>query len=238
MWVVMCSKADVWSLACVALEMLTNTPPWSEFKFESREQERSFLSCTKESPRVPGNLSPAGKDFLGRCFARHEPPVCLLRCLVPDCRVCVRRSGTQRTVRKHEICCSTSGSRTQDRLAAQLQKMLVRPMHCCWRVQAATVQRCVAVNFKQFLLAWQSKVLQCQEMAPAQATRPCTSIKAEVQSPYIPLFPQDSPLPPVCGMPAHLRHPGSAGGSCADSEPTPHKSRASVTDIIASLLSV
>ncbi|CAM9115648.1 unnamed protein product [Chrysoparadoxa australica] len=60
-------KADIWSLGCTVVEMLTGKPPWAEvgpiaalFK----------ISCTEEEPQLPPKLSSQLQDFLKKCLTR------------------------------------------------------------------------------------------------------------------------------------------------------------------------
>ncbi|KAL9245769.1 hypothetical protein vseg_019383 [Gypsophila vaccaria] len=63
---------DIWSLGCTVIEMLTGKPPWSGY-----EGAAAMFKVLKESPPIPENLSPEGKDFLNCCFRRNpadRPP--------------------------------------------------------------------------------------------------------------------------------------------------------------------
>ncbi|KAF5738202.1 Mitogen-activated protein kinase kinase kinase 5 isoform 2 [Tripterygium wilfordii] len=57
---------DIWSLGCTIIEMLTGKPPWSEF-----EGAAAMFKVMKDTPAIPENLSPEGKDFLHCCFRRN-----------------------------------------------------------------------------------------------------------------------------------------------------------------------
>uniref|UniRef100_A0A8C4QXA1 Mitogen-activated protein kinase kinase kinase 2 n=1 Tax=Eptatretus burgeri TaxID=7764 RepID=A0A8C4QXA1_EPTBU len=65
-------KADIWSVACTVVEMLTEKPPWSEFE----AMAAIFKIATQPTnPRLPNHLSEHGRDFLRRIFveARQRP---------------------------------------------------------------------------------------------------------------------------------------------------------------------
>ncbi|KAI6687484.1 hypothetical protein NL676_024312 [Syzygium grande] len=58
--------ADIWSLGCTIIEMVTGKPPWSEF-----EQAQAIFKVMRSSPPIPETLSAEGKDFLHCCFRRQ-----------------------------------------------------------------------------------------------------------------------------------------------------------------------
>lgn len=61
-------KADIWSVGCVALEMLTAKRPW-----ESEDNHVIFmmkLISENAIPEIPLGISEAAKDFLMSCFQR------------------------------------------------------------------------------------------------------------------------------------------------------------------------
>ncbi|OMJ94223.1 hypothetical protein SteCoe_2711 [Stentor coeruleus] len=61
-------KADIWSVGCVALEMLTAKRPWDV------EDNHVFfmmkIACENTIPDIPTGISQAAKDFLLSCFQR------------------------------------------------------------------------------------------------------------------------------------------------------------------------
>lgn len=59
--------ADIWSLGCCVLEMLTSKPPWSEFGKDAK----TVMDIIKDSrfpPHYPPNISPDCLSFLDMCF--------------------------------------------------------------------------------------------------------------------------------------------------------------------------
>ncbi|XP_053122275.1 mitogen-activated protein kinase kinase kinase 3 [Hemicordylus capensis] len=65
-------KADVWSLACTVVEMLTEKPPWAEYE----AMAAIFKIATQPTnPQLPSHISEHCRDFLKRIFveARQRP---------------------------------------------------------------------------------------------------------------------------------------------------------------------
>lgn len=60
--------ADVWSLGCTMLEMLTAKPPWSHFS--SQISALFHIASSKAPPPLPPNLSPVAASFLLRMLVR------------------------------------------------------------------------------------------------------------------------------------------------------------------------
>lgn len=60
---------DIWSLGCVILEMVTGRRPWANL---DNEWAIMYNIAQGNPPMLPTQeqLSPAGIDFLKRCFAR------------------------------------------------------------------------------------------------------------------------------------------------------------------------
>eukprot|EP01138_Halocafeteria_seosinensis_P002177 gb/GECG01002227.1/.p1 GENE.gb/GECG01002227.1/~~gb/GECG01002227.1/.p1 ORF type:complete len:1084 (+),score=159.24 gb/GECG01002227.1/:1-3252(+) len=63
-------KADVWSVACTVIEMLTASPPWPDCGNPMVALYQ--LAYKNQSPPFPEELSPTARDFLNQCF-RSEP---------------------------------------------------------------------------------------------------------------------------------------------------------------------
>ncbi|XP_042329058.1 mitogen-activated protein kinase kinase kinase 3 isoform X1 [Sceloporus undulatus] len=65
-------KADVWSLACTVVEMLTEKPPWAEYE----AMAAIFKIATQPTnPQLPSHISETCRDFLRRIFveAKQRP---------------------------------------------------------------------------------------------------------------------------------------------------------------------
>ncbi|KAI1230412.1 hypothetical protein IHE44_0010399 [Lamprotornis superbus] len=65
-------KADVWSLGCTVVEMLTEKPPWAEYE----AMAAIFKIATQPTnPQLPPHISEPCRDFLKQIFveARHRP---------------------------------------------------------------------------------------------------------------------------------------------------------------------
>lgn len=60
------AKVDIWSLGCLALEMLTGQHPWSQFQDQTAALYR--LGQPDPRPHVPSYISADAQDFLNRCF--------------------------------------------------------------------------------------------------------------------------------------------------------------------------
>uniref|UniRef100_A0A4W3HQ90 Mitogen-activated protein kinase kinase kinase 3 n=1 Tax=Callorhinchus milii TaxID=7868 RepID=A0A4W3HQ90_CALMI len=66
-------KADVWSLGCTVVEMLTEKPPWAEFE----AMAAIFKIATQPTnPQLPSHISDHCRDFLKQIFveAKQRPP--------------------------------------------------------------------------------------------------------------------------------------------------------------------
>jgi serine/threonine protein kinase len=58
-------SADIWSVGCTLIEMLTATPPWSDLTKNSREVLKLIA---KGPPKTPPTVSLECQDFLSLCF--------------------------------------------------------------------------------------------------------------------------------------------------------------------------
>jgi len=63
-------KADVWSLGCLALELATGVPPWSQHDMDNVLSLMYKIGSNDEIPIIPADLSEETKDFLERCLQR------------------------------------------------------------------------------------------------------------------------------------------------------------------------
>eukprot|EP00471_Norrisiella_sphaerica_P009267 CAMPEP_0184498358 /NCGR_PEP_ID=MMETSP0113_2-20130426/38731_1 /TAXON_ID=91329 /ORGANISM="Norrisiella sphaerica, Strain BC52" /LENGTH=638 /DNA_ID=CAMNT_0026885825 /DNA_START=74 /DNA_END=1990 /DNA_ORIENTATION=- len=61
-------QADIWSVGCTVLEMLTGKPPWS--KFETISAALYHIAHTDDMPDVPSDFSPSATQFIHACLQR------------------------------------------------------------------------------------------------------------------------------------------------------------------------
>ncbi|KAG8444472.1 hypothetical protein GDO86_009591 [Hymenochirus boettgeri] len=57
--------ADIWSLGCVLIEMVTGKRPWHEYEHNFQIMYKVGMG---HKPPIPDRLSPEGKDFLSHCL--------------------------------------------------------------------------------------------------------------------------------------------------------------------------
>ncbi|KAM9665120.1 mitogen-activated protein kinase kinase kinase 4 isoform 4-T4 [Trichechus inunguis] len=57
--------ADIWSLGCVVIEMVTGKRPWHEYEHNFQIMYKVGMG---HKPPIPEKLSPEGKDFLSHCL--------------------------------------------------------------------------------------------------------------------------------------------------------------------------
>ncbi|CAM9581858.1 unnamed protein product, partial [Scytosiphon promiscuus] len=60
-------KADVWSLGATILEMASGSPPWGTI---GPLAAMFKISCTRDLPAIPEEVSAAAKDLIRQCFSR------------------------------------------------------------------------------------------------------------------------------------------------------------------------
>ncbi|CAG8515736.1 6271_t:CDS:10 [Ambispora gerdemannii] len=66
------TKADIWSLGCLIVEMFTGDHPFPEFN----QMQAMFKIGSSCSPEIPDNISPDAKEFLAKTFEldhEHRP---------------------------------------------------------------------------------------------------------------------------------------------------------------------
>ena len=66
------SKADIWSLAGVILQMVTGKPPWKEMGFSNPMSLYYFLKSSDEMPSFSGALTGRLKKIVISCFHRKS----------------------------------------------------------------------------------------------------------------------------------------------------------------------
>eukprot|EP00754_Rhynchopus_humris_P015727 Rhum_TRINITY_DN14471_c0_g1::Rhum_TRINITY_DN14471_c0_g1_i1::g.90023::m.90023 len=73
--------ADVWSVGCTLLELVTGKQPWAGSITDTDFTHQ--IANTDVTPIIPSNISPTIKDFLGRCLQRdpnkRDTPTQLLK---------------------------------------------------------------------------------------------------------------------------------------------------------------
>lgn len=61
-------KADIWSLGCCGVEMLTGRPPWPNF--DDVLQAIMRIGLSNDTPSIPPGISSEANDFLTACLQR------------------------------------------------------------------------------------------------------------------------------------------------------------------------
>lgn len=59
-------KADIWSLGCTIIEMVTGKPPWSQYNNPITVMIK--IAKANEPPPIPDDLSPEAKSFVKGCL--------------------------------------------------------------------------------------------------------------------------------------------------------------------------
>eukprot|EP00898_Chlorokybus_atmophyticus_P007254 jgi/Chlat1/752/Chrsp104S01223 len=63
-------RADIWSVGCTVVEMLTASHPWPEM--DNSWSAIFHIAQAKSGPPIPDGVSPTCRDFLERCFQLDE----------------------------------------------------------------------------------------------------------------------------------------------------------------------
>lgn len=63
-------NADVWSLGCTVVEMISGAAPWASSDFTNPVALMFHIASTPDPPAIPDILSDAGKDFVQLCLTR------------------------------------------------------------------------------------------------------------------------------------------------------------------------
>jgi serine/threonine protein kinase len=63
--------ADIWSLGCTVLQMVTGSPPWKSMKFENVNALLYYVATQNKIPPLPDKISDSLRSFLTTCFQRQ-----------------------------------------------------------------------------------------------------------------------------------------------------------------------
>jgi len=64
------SKADIWSLGCVCIEMAAAKDPWSEKNFTHPLNALHHIGTSEEIPAIPATISKEGREFIKLMLTR------------------------------------------------------------------------------------------------------------------------------------------------------------------------
>lgn len=126
------AAADIWSVACLAIELLTGQAPY----YDLQPMSALFRIVQDEHPPLPEDISPGMHNLLLQCFNKDPQKR-------PDARTLLRHPWIQhnrQTLR-------SSWSRTQGQSLKQERPMTVT----CTEKQATADNLSVSVNFTSLL---------------------------------------------------------------------------------------
>ncbi|KAG7400200.1 hypothetical protein PHYBOEH_006739 [Phytophthora boehmeriae] len=61
-------KADIWSIGCTVLRLLTGRPLWGDRHFDSQAALLYYIAHLEVVPPLPDNLSPEAHEFISACL--------------------------------------------------------------------------------------------------------------------------------------------------------------------------
>jgi len=63
-------KADIWSLGCLMVEMMTATDPWGKNAFDNLMQAMNVIRKDGNRPPIPEGIEDAARDMVESCLQR------------------------------------------------------------------------------------------------------------------------------------------------------------------------
>ena len=96
--------ADIWSIGCTLIEMLTSRPPYSEFKTPVSAMFQ--IAMNKKAPQIPSTVSKTARNFMEQCF-KWKP---------------VKRSNALKLL-QHDFIASSDSSESHDMFSFRTAKI-------------------------------------------------------------------------------------------------------------------
>jgi len=100
--------SDVWSVACVTLELLTGAPPY----FDMQPMPAMFAIVNNDRPPLPDGVSAECRDFLKRCFRKDPAKRPSARDALAHAWLAEKDAFSDRARKKKETSSSPTPSRT------------------------------------------------------------------------------------------------------------------------------